>query len=81
MSIVQPTPTVRRFYVFGGVMEYMFYLHCEATSEEDALVQWDRAFPDETRNNCLPRVYPGDPDKELYRYESGGYSYPSYYGP
>jgi hypothetical protein len=66
---------VKRYYVFGGIMEYMFHLHCEAVSEEDALRQWDEAFPNETRHMCMPRVYAGDPEKDLYRYESGGYEY------
>jgi hypothetical protein len=64
-----------RFYVFGSVMEYTFNLHCEASSEEDALMQWDKAFPKQTRDNCSPKAFPGDPDKLLYRYESGGYHY------
>jgi hypothetical protein len=56
-------------------MEYMFHIHCEATSEDDALRQWDEAFPDQTRNAMKPRVYSGDPNRALYVYESGGYVY------
>jgi len=66
-----------RYYVFGSCMECMFHIHCEATSEDDALRQWDQAFPNCSRDICWPKVYPGDPNEDLYVYESGGYIYES----
>ena len=73
----------KRYMVLGSVMEYMADLHCLAETEEEALVQWDKAFPDCSRESFDPMVciVKGNSPLEKHwkcdghkRY-SGGYTY------
>jgi hypothetical protein len=64
-------------------MEYMAHLQCLAASEEDALSQWDKAFPDCKREVFLPSVteVESSPLMEKHwrghgdRFYAGGYRY------
>jgi len=74
---------LKRFIVMGGFCEYIADYYCLALSVEDALVQWDEAFPTCQRALFLPTVccIEDRPDMEKYwrghghRVYSGGYKY------
>jgi len=73
----------KRYIVMGGVMEYMAHLHCEATSEGEALDKWRVAFPDCPERTFLPEVVSLSERPDMtkhwkydgHRYYSGGYRY------
>lgn len=72
-----------KYIVTGGVMEYMAHLHCLATSKEDALQKWQKAFPDCHSEVFLPEVVDVDERPDMlkhwkwdgYRYYAGAYRY------
>jgi len=65
---------MKRYLIMGSCMEYMAHLCVDAVSEAQALIEWDRAFPNCSRQNYSPKVHDGT-GLDLYRYFSGGYHY------